>query len=80
VRFASLPIALFFLLWLLLSGIPASAQQDLPAVAAETNKPNVLLIIVDDLGFADLGCLGSSDIKTPHLDKLFAQSLNHRRL
>lgn len=37
--------------------------------------PNVLLIIVDDLGAADLGCLGSKDLQTPAIDRLFADSL-----
>lgn len=43
-------------------------------------KPNILLIVVDDLGFADLGCLGSKDLKTPNLDRLFEQSLRLDRL
>ncbi len=43
-------------------------------------RPNVLLIIVDDLGFADLACLGSRDMRTPHLDQLFSDSLRLRRL
>ncbi len=34
--------------------------------------PNILLIMVDDLGFSDFGCYGS-EIKTPHIDEL-AQS------
>ena len=45
-----------------------------------TDPPNVLLIIVDDLGFADLGCLGSEDLKTPHIDSLFKESLQLERL
>ncbi|MEC9093486.1 MAG: arylsulfatase [Planctomycetota bacterium] len=40
-----------------------------PAGAVENQKPNVLLIMVDDLGFSDLGCYGS-EIRTPHLDRL----------
>ncbi len=32
------------------------------------NQPNVLLILVDDLGFSDLGCYGG-EIETPHLDE-----------
>lgn len=32
--------------------------------------PNVVLIVVDDLGSADLGCFGSQSINTPHLDQL----------
>lgn len=37
--------------------------------AAET-KPNVLLIVADDLGWTDLGCYGSTFYETPHLDRL----------
>jgi arylsulfatase A len=32
--------------------------------------PNVLLIITDDLGWADLGSYGAPDVRTPHLDRL----------
>ena len=40
----------------------------------EVKPPNVLLILVDDLGFSDLGCYGG-EIKTPHLDKLASGGL-----
>jgi arylsulfatase A-like enzyme len=33
-------------------------------------KPNVIYILVDDLGYGDLGCFGSSIIKTPHIDNM----------
>ncbi len=33
-------------------------------------KPNVIVILVDDLGYADLGCQGSRDVRTPHIDSL----------
>jgi arylsulfatase A len=39
--------------------------------AKPTSRPNVLMMICDDLGFGDLGCYGSS-IPTPHLDRLAA--------
>lgn len=37
------------------------------------SKPNVIYIISDDLGYADLGCYGATKVKTPHLDRLAAQ-------
>lgn len=49
------------------------------ASAAQGDRPNMLLIIVDDLGFADLGCLGSDDLRTPHIDRLMADSLRLQR-
>jgi len=38
-------------------------------VSAATQKPNILLIVADDLGWSDLGCFGG-EIQTPNLDKL----------
>ena len=35
-------------------------------------RPHVIWIIADDLGYADLGFTGCSDIPTPHLDRLAA--------
>lgn len=53
----------------------------LPCLAAEgnksgsqTQKPNILLIMTDDLAFSDLGCYGS-EIDTPNLDRLAANGL-----
>jgi len=39
-----------------------------------TNSPNIVLIMVDDSGYSDLGCYGG-DIETPHLDRLAANGL-----
>src|SRR5688572_3502256 len=44
------------------------SQQRAPSAAA--SRPNVILIMTDDMGYADLGSYGGKDIKTPNLDRL----------
>lgn len=45
------------------------------AGANAQDKPNVLLIYVDDLGYGDLGCYGGKIIPTPHIDQLANQGV-----
>ncbi|PAW81339.1 MAG: arylsulfatase [Pedosphaera sp. Tous-C6FEB] len=46
----------------------------LSALHAAANKPNILIILADDLGWSDLGCYGG-EIRTPNLDSLAADGL-----
>ena len=43
--------------------------------AAESSRPNVILIMTDDQGYGDLACHGNPIIKTPNLDRLHAESV-----
>jgi arylsulfatase A-like enzyme len=42
---------------------------------AEAGKPNVILIMTDDQGYGDLSCHGNPILKTPQLDRLYAESV-----
>ena len=46
-----------------------------PGLDALDRRPNVVFIIVDDMGWADLGCYGQKGYATPHLDRMAAEGI-----
>ena len=40
-----------------------------------SDRPNVLVILVDDLGYGDLSCYGAEDMRTPHMDQLMQRGV-----
>jgi len=40
-----------------------------------TKRPNVIIFLTDDQGYADLSCMGATDFRTPHLDRLAANGV-----
>jgi arylsulfatase len=55
---------------------PSQAEQGAEAHDSAPVRPNVLVILADDLGYADLGCYGG-EIATPQLDALAAEGLRY---
>ena len=65
------PVPMRSALSLLLLSLPLASPQ-----AASPSRPNVVLILVDDLGFSDLGCYGG-EIRTPNVDRLAESGLRY---
>lgn len=60
---------LFMLQFILFSSCSVSEKKQ------ETHKPNIILILADDIGFETLGCYGSVSYQTPRIDKMAAEGV-----
>lgn len=69
----SVSFASTFLVAVALSSEVASAAASATAPAAD--RPNVIVIVADDMGYADAGFTGCRDIATPHLDRLASRGV-----
>ncbi len=56
-------------------GLVAAIVLSLAASPTASEKPNIVIIFADDLGYGDLGCYGSPTIRTPNLDRMAAEGL-----
>ena len=61
------------LLWLVCAGGIASAERQPSDQPSE--RPNIIVIMADDLGYGDVSCYGATSLKTPNIDKLAAEGV-----
>ena len=47
----------------------------LPSLSSAAEKPNVLIIYADDLGYGELGCYGFKEVPTPNIDSIAANGI-----
>ncbi len=67
-------LAIFSIPAAALAGDAGNAAAGEPA--AESRRPNIIFILADDLGWADLGCYGQKFFETPNLDRLAAEGVH----
>ena len=66
----------FFLFSLAAGGDPALADEaEVRPTAGGDQRPNIVFILADDLGYGELGCYGQEKILTPHLDQLASEGV-----
>ena len=53
----------------------ATSKYTLARSRGASDKPNIVMIMVDDLGYGDLSSYGATDLKTPHIDSLVAAGM-----
>ena len=63
------------LLFAFFTGVVGLAVSFSARAAVASNKPNVIFILADDLGYGDLGCFGQKKIKTPNLDRIASEGI-----
>jgi arylsulfatase A-like enzyme len=58
-------------------GAASLAAAPCPAIAGrfDSSRPNILMVLVDDLGYGDLSAYGAADMRTPNIDKLIAAGM-----
>ena len=56
-------------------GLVAVAAPHAQAATPDSEKPNILFILCDDMGYGDLGCYGQPFIQTPYIDQMAQEGM-----
>jgi arylsulfatase A len=57
------------------SGCVSVSRQESSSDKGDAERPNIIYILADDLGYGDLGCFGQKDIRTPNLDRMAREGM-----
>jgi arylsulfatase A-like enzyme len=68
----------FFIISILFVGLIPKKQTN-PIISNKKIKPNIIYILVDDMGYGDLGCYGQKEIKTPAIDQMAKEGMRFTR-
>lgn len=68
-------IYVLFLFIVFSCAVKQEKKKDIKEIATAISKPNVIFILVDDLGYSDIACYGAKKVKTPNLDRLALEGL-----
>ena len=62
-------------LYIIICFCSCKTKQKKEVIAKELNKPNIIFILADDLGWGDVGYNGQTKIKTPNIDQLAKEGI-----
>src|SRR5689334_15537317 len=69
-------LRLIFIVTAALSPLLASGRASAADAAGPVSKhPNILFVLIDDMGYRDLSCFGGTRVKTPEIDRMAAEGL-----
>jgi arylsulfatase A-like enzyme len=59
----------------IIAGLAIASVSPVAAQTKNVHKPNIILILMDDMGYGDLSCYGATQYKTPNIDRLAAEGM-----
>ena len=70
-----MPATAIYLILFILGGLLSACEDSADSQRQAGSSPNIIYILVDDMGYGDLSCYGQQRLKTPHIDRLAREGL-----